>query len=141
MGNLLLLKKSIAAWCLWIMPVTLVTQEVEIRRIMLQSQPEENSFQDPVSKKNLHKKRAGGVTQVVGPEFKHQYCNNNNNNKKKKKKKKNCKHYKVVTISPILSLIPVRNRNLHPLLSGNPGASFKSHNVLTDTLLHFMADN
>jgi hypothetical protein len=34
---------------------------------------------DPISKKNHHKKRAGGVAQGVGPEFKLQY------HKKKKK--------------------------------------------------------
>jgi hypothetical protein len=33
-------------------------------------------------KKTLHRKRAGGVSQVVSPELKLQYC------KKKKKKKK-----------------------------------------------------
>jgi hypothetical protein len=38
-----------------------------------------NSSRDPISKK--HKKRAGGVAQVVGPEVKPQYC----------KKKKNLK--------------------------------------------------
>jgi hypothetical protein len=36
----------------------------------------------PYLKKILHKKRAGGVAQGEGPEFKPQYC------KKKKKKKK-----------------------------------------------------
>jgi hypothetical protein len=32
------------------MPVILVTQEAEIRRIMVQSQPQANSFQDPILK-------------------------------------------------------------------------------------------
>jgi hypothetical protein len=35
-----------------------------------------NSSGDPISKKTLHKKRAGGVAQGVGPEFKSQYCKN-----------------------------------------------------------------
>jgi hypothetical protein len=39
-----------------------------------------NSSQDPILKKTLHKKRAGGVAQGVGPEFICQYY------KKKKKK-------------------------------------------------------
>jgi hypothetical protein len=34
-----------------------------------------NGLQDPNSKKpNMHTKRAGGVAQDVGPEFKSQYC-------------------------------------------------------------------
>jgi hypothetical protein len=41
-----------------------------------------NSFRDPILKKTLHKKRAGGVPQGVGPEFKPQY------RKKKERKKK-----------------------------------------------------
>jgi hypothetical protein len=32
-----------------------------------------NSSQDPISKKIHHKKRAGGVAQDLGPEFKPQY--------------------------------------------------------------------
>jgi hypothetical protein len=42
-----------------------------------------NSSQDPILKKTHHKKRACGVAQSVGPEFKPQHCN-----KKKKKKTK-----------------------------------------------------
>jgi hypothetical protein len=60
------------------MPVILATQETELKRIMVQSQPWTNSSHDPISK-NPIKKRAGGVAQGVGPEFKPQYC------KKKKK--------------------------------------------------------
>jgi hypothetical protein len=65
------------------MPVILATQEVEIRRIMVQSQPRANSSQDSISKKTItkKKKKAGRVAQGVGPEFKSQY-------RKKKKKKK-----------------------------------------------------
>jgi hypothetical protein len=47
---------------------------------MVQSQPQENSLRDPISKK-LIIKSAGGVAQGEGPEFKLQYC------KKKKKKR------------------------------------------------------
>jgi hypothetical protein len=45
---------------------------------------EANRSQDPIRKK-LSQKRAGGVAQGEGPEFKPQYCNNNNNNNKEKK--------------------------------------------------------
>jgi hypothetical protein len=38
------------------MPEILATQEAEIRRIIIQSKPEENSSQDPISKKTHHKK-------------------------------------------------------------------------------------
>jgi hypothetical protein len=41
------------------MPAILATQEAEIRRTE--------------ARKKYHKKRAGGVTQGVGPEFKPQY--------------------------------------------------------------------
>jgi hypothetical protein len=38
------------------MPVILATQEAEIRRIMVQSQPWANSSQDPILKKLSQKK-------------------------------------------------------------------------------------
>jgi hypothetical protein len=58
------------------MPVSLATQEAQIRRITVQSQPRANSSQDPISKKKKKpsQKRAGEVAQGVGPEFKPQYC-------------------------------------------------------------------
>jgi hypothetical protein len=52
------------------MPVTLTTQEAEIRRIMVQSQPGKVD-REPLSQKNPPQKRTGGVAQGVGPEFKH----------------------------------------------------------------------
>jgi hypothetical protein len=52
------------------MPVVLTTQEAEIRRTVVQS-----------LEKNPTQKRAGGVGQSVGPEFKPHCC------KKKKKKR------------------------------------------------------
>jgi hypothetical protein len=51
------------------MPVILAAQEEEIKRIKVQSHSGQNSSQDPISK-ILHTKRAGGVAQGVGPEFK-----------------------------------------------------------------------
>jgi hypothetical protein len=41
------------------MPIILATQEVEIRRIMVWSQPEQNSSRDPISKKKTHHKKKG----------------------------------------------------------------------------------
>jgi hypothetical protein len=61
---------------LWLTPLILSTQEAEIK---IQSQPQANSSQDPISK-NASQKRAGGVPQGVGLDFKPQY------HKKKKKK-------------------------------------------------------
>jgi hypothetical protein len=55
------------------MPVILATQEAEIRRIALRSQPRENSFLRPYFKKTHHQKRIGGVAQGVGLVFKLQY--------------------------------------------------------------------
>jgi hypothetical protein len=64
------------------MPVILASQEAEIRRTKVQSQPEQ-IVRETLSKKKKKpsQKRAGGVGQGVGPEFKPQYC------KKKKRKK------------------------------------------------------
>jgi hypothetical protein len=60
------------------MPKIPATQEAEIRRIEIQSQPWQIVCKTP-SGKSLHKNRAGGVAQGKGPEFKPQY-------RKKKKK-------------------------------------------------------
>jgi hypothetical protein len=54
------------------------TQETEIRRIVVLSQPGQ-IVHKTLSLKTLHKNRAGRVTQGEGPEFKPQY------HKKKKK--------------------------------------------------------
>jgi hypothetical protein len=53
----------------WLTLVILATQEVEIRRIMVQSQHEQNSS----AEKNPSQKRAGRMAQEEGPEFKPQY--------------------------------------------------------------------
>jgi hypothetical protein len=55
------------------MPVILATQEAEIRRIMVRSQPGK-IVHEILSHKNPSQKRAGGVVQGGGPEFKPQYC-------------------------------------------------------------------
>jgi hypothetical protein len=57
----------------WLTPVIPTTQEAEIRRITVRSQHWANHSEDPISKKTLHKNRAGGVAQGIGPEFKPQY--------------------------------------------------------------------
>jgi hypothetical protein len=63
-----------AAGCEWLTPVILGTQEAKIKNIVVLSQPGANSSWDPIlKKKKAHKKRAGGVAQGVGPEFKPQY--------------------------------------------------------------------
>jgi hypothetical protein len=55
------------------MPVILATQEVEIRRIVVQKPAQANSQRDSISKKCISQKRAGGMVQGVGPEFKPKY--------------------------------------------------------------------
>jgi hypothetical protein len=65
------------------MPAILATQEAEIRRIEVRSQPGQSVLKTLSQKNPSQKKRAGGVAQGVDPEFKPQYCQ-----KKKKKKKK-----------------------------------------------------
>jgi hypothetical protein len=55
--------------CQWLMPIILATQEAEIRRITVRSQPWGKEFARPFTKK-----WGGRVTQGEGPEFKPQYC-------------------------------------------------------------------
>jgi hypothetical protein len=57
----------------WLTSVILSTQEAEIRRILVESQPRQ-IVPKILSQKNPSQKRAGRVAQVcVGPEFKLQY--------------------------------------------------------------------
>jgi hypothetical protein len=56
-------------------PVILATQEAEIKRIAVQSQPGQ-TVRETLSLKNITEKRASGVVQGVGPEFKPQRCKN-----------------------------------------------------------------
>jgi hypothetical protein len=56
----------------WLTPIILATQEAEIRRIKVQSQPGE--ILRPYLKTSLHKNRSGIVAEGEGPEFKPQYC-------------------------------------------------------------------
>jgi hypothetical protein len=57
----------------WLTPVILTTQEAEIRRIVVQSQPRQIVL-ETLSQKNPLQKRTGGVAQGAGPEFKPQCC-------------------------------------------------------------------
>jgi hypothetical protein len=54
-------------------PVILATEEVEMRRTMVRSQPRQIVY-ETLSQKNHHKKRgggaAGGMARGAGPEFK-----------------------------------------------------------------------
>jgi hypothetical protein len=54
------------------MSIILATQEAEIRRIMVQSQPWQIVL-ETLSRTNPSQKRAGQVVQGVDPEFKPQY--------------------------------------------------------------------
>jgi hypothetical protein len=67
-----MLKSTGLAGSRWLSPVILATQEAEIRRIKVQSQPEQIICKS-LSQKILSQKRAGGVAQGVGPKFKSQY--------------------------------------------------------------------
>jgi hypothetical protein len=76
-----------AARCWWLMPIVLATQKAEIRRIEVQSQSRQIVWETlSWKKKNPSQKRAGGVAQGIGPEFKLQY-----HKKKKNKKERNGK--------------------------------------------------
>jgi hypothetical protein len=56
----------------WLMPIILATQEAEMRRITVRSQPGQINSQELIPK-IPNTKRAGGVAQGIGPEFKPQY--------------------------------------------------------------------
>jgi hypothetical protein len=62
------------------MPVILATQETEMRRIKVRSQPRQ-IVHEILSQKNL------GLAQGVGLEFKPQYCKKKKKERKKRKKK------------------------------------------------------
>jgi hypothetical protein len=66
----------------WLTPIILATQEAEIKRIMVQSQPGK-IVQETLSRKTLHKNRTGGVAQGEDPEFKPQYRKKNQTKTKK----------------------------------------------------------
>jgi hypothetical protein len=61
------------------MPAILATQEAEIRRITVQSQPAQ-IVHKTLFQKTLHKNRADGVTQGGHPESKPQYHKINKDN-------------------------------------------------------------
>jgi hypothetical protein len=63
------------------MPIILATQEAEIRRVAVQSQPGQILLETLSQKYPKQKNRAGGVDQDAGPEFKLKYHKNNNNKK------------------------------------------------------------
>jgi hypothetical protein len=88
------------------MLVILATQEAEITRIAVQSQPGQIVC-ETLSQKTLHKKikRAGGVTQGVSPEFKPQYH-------KKPKPKQTNKKTRLISIHMCSSKIPEENIRL-----------------------------
>jgi hypothetical protein len=79
------IKKLYLARRQWLTAVILTTQEAEIRRTEVQSQPRQ-IVHKTLSSKTHHKKRAGGVAQGVGPKFKPQYCTYTRKNKNKTKK-------------------------------------------------------
>jgi hypothetical protein len=83
--------------------VILATQEAEIRRIVVRSQPEQIPYKT-LSRKYPSQKRAHGVAQGEGPEFKPQY-------RKKKKKKKH-----EIVIPYFLNVHEDEPRDTEPLL-------------------------
>jgi hypothetical protein len=61
------LENKVRSKCWW-----LATQEAENRRIKVQSQPGQIVYETYLENTH-HKKRAGGVAQGIGPNFKLQY--------------------------------------------------------------------
>jgi hypothetical protein len=71
--------KVTGSWAPVALPVILATSEAEMRRLKVQRQPGQIVCETPILK-NPSQKRASGVAQGIGPEFKPQY------HQKKKKK-------------------------------------------------------
>jgi hypothetical protein len=71
---------EILAWCWWLTPIILAIQKAAIRRVKVGRQ-RAKKVHETLSRKLLHKNRAGGVAQGESPEFKPQYS--------QKKEKKN----------------------------------------------------
>jgi hypothetical protein len=71
-NHLIAFKNSFLSQASVLMPVILATQEAEVRRIAVWSQPRQIVY-ETLSWKNPSWKRAGRVTQGIGPEFKPQY--------------------------------------------------------------------
>jgi hypothetical protein len=61
-------------------PVIPAIQEADIRKIVVQSHPGQ-IVHETLSRKTLHKNRAGGVVQGEGPEFNLQYNTHKKENK------------------------------------------------------------
>jgi hypothetical protein len=68
--------------CQWLTPIILATQEAEIKRTAVQSQPRE-IVHKTLFRKKKSQKRAGKVAQGIDPELKPQYH--------RKKKPQNCR--------------------------------------------------
>jgi hypothetical protein len=66
------LRKLAGAQGRWLTAVILATQEAEIRKITVRRQPRQIVLLDPITVKPITKRRAGGVAQGIGPEFKPQ---------------------------------------------------------------------
>jgi hypothetical protein len=62
-------KKNNKSQALWLTPAILATQEAQIRRMEVRSQPGQIVY-ETLSGKNSSQKRAGGVAQGVGSDFK-----------------------------------------------------------------------
>jgi hypothetical protein len=80
------LNKKVWVGCQWLTPVILATQEVEIRRITVQSQPGQ-IVHKTLPPKKTKTKRAGGVAQREDPEFKSKSRKKTVINNLKRKKK------------------------------------------------------
>jgi hypothetical protein len=106
----------------WLTPVILATLEAEIRRIAVRSQPWQIVSMRPYLEKTHHKKRAGGVTHGIRPEFKPQYQK---------------KDWPGQNFQPQLFIFLKRNHNTQT--NHRPGLSYAilSHNLTTYWEPHF----
>jgi hypothetical protein len=71
------IRNSNKARCWWLTPGILATQEAEIRRIKVWSQPRQ-IVHETISWKNPSQKSSGGEAQGIGPEFKSRYAKKSN---------------------------------------------------------------
>jgi hypothetical protein len=118
------LRKLAGAQGRWLTAVILATQEAEIRKITVRRQPRQIVLLDPITVKPITKRRAGGVAQGIGPEFKPQCHKKKNLDGHQGLLQAHVKEYYVVIKKRQVKCIICSNMDRSPI------CSFKKHDSI-----------